>query len=671
MAGQVTIEREGDVAVIAVDHPPAQVLTPTVRSELMDALDKLARDDAVRAILLGTSGGGFPGPVNPREFDGRMAAPTPADLARRIETMPKPVVAVIAGTVTGAGAELALAARARIGLRTARIGFSDGLLGLPPSAGASQRLPRLIGARNALTLLLTGRNYPVASEVARDLFDQVLTGREAQKAAIARARALAAQGDPATEGNGHMGDPVTYQDDIARRRAVMADDDDFAAAVIDGVEAAQLLPLDAGLELERSAFDEIVTGDRARALRHIAVAEARVAAGIKAPPVQLVGVLADGPEAPALCARLARRGVAVIVYQPDTARAQRFRARLHDHLGGSVAVQARADMAGERAEDRVVVQTDRGALTTAEVLLDLSDDDGASKTRALAALGALDGSTAPVLSLTRHLDVAGFAPEAARKRVIGLHLPERSFPARVAELAVRHDTDPGAEARARRLMQQMRRLPVRVAATDGLAGPALAAAMFAAADALVRLGADPLRIDAAMEHFGMARGPYRLIGEMAPEAQAALQQRRGRPGGLSGLIARAGLRLGTGHDAAAEAAVLSGLVARARGGAGASDEDWPDAEIQTALLTAIVNEGAVLLERGTVARPLVLDVVMVQGYGFPRARGGPMQAADAIGLGPMIRAMQALEPLDTGLWHPAPALEALMHNDMDFSDLNS
>jgi len=673
VAGTVRLHREGSLAILTLDHPPAQILSHRARTGLMRALERAEADADVRAVVMGDAASGFPGPVHPREFGAPLAAPTPADLAEMIEGMETPVVALLAGTVSGAGAELALAAAARVTIPSARIGFCDVLIGLPPSAGATQRLPRLIGAHHALTLLLSGRNYPADSAVAAEIFDAILPAAGAEAKARDLALALAAAPDRPRSRDRAEGfaDAAAYQAELARRRATTAPDDRLAAAVFRAVEAAQLFPFDAGLELERELFAEIAAGDRARGLRHALLAETRVSAGIKAPPVALAGVLALGPGAARLCATLARRGIGVIVHEPDRHRAARFAAALRRELAAGAQASAWRGLAGARPEERVVIQQDIGALATAELLLDLSADEPAAKSAALIALDALPGSDGPVLSLTRHLDTAALAPRQAAARVIGLHLPERPFPARLAELAVGAETSARAHARARRFMQQLRRVPVRVAPADGLAGPALAGAMFEAADVLVRIGLDPLEIDGALMRSGFARGPYHLLAGMAAEAHAARQDRRGRPPGLSVLMARAGLRLGQGCDAEREAAALRDLVGAARGtGRAVSGNGWGDAEIHAAILGALVNEGARLLDAETVARPLVIDVAMVQGYGFPRHLGGPMQAAEMTGLGPLTRAMRALAALDKSVWAPHPLLADLMKNGLTFSDLN-
>lgn len=669
VAGTVRMHREGPVAVLLLDHPPAQILSQRARKGLMTALDRAEADPAIRAVIIGDASGGFPGQVNPREFGAPLAAPVPAALALRIESFPKPVVALLAGNVTGAGAELALAADARVAVPAARIGFADTLIGLPPSAGATQRLPRLIGAHHALTLMLTGRNYPVTSEVAQGIFDAIVPAAKAEAKAREIALALAEAPDrprarDRTEG---FADAGAYQAELARRRANAAPDDRMVAAVCRAVEAAQLFPFEAGLELEREFFDEIAASDRARGLRHALIAETRVSAGIKAPPVALAGILALGPGAPALVATLAQRGIGVVVHEPDRHRAARFAAALRRALAARASLRAQTGAAGERPEDRVILQSDIAAMTTAELLLDLSPDDPAAKSAALVALAALPESDAPVLSATRHLDTAALAPQAARGRVIGLHLPGRSFPAHLAELVVTPGTTSRAHGRARRFMQQIRRIPVRVSAADGLAGPAMMGALLAAADALVRVGLDPGEIDAAMTGYGFARGPYAMLGEIAAMAHAEREARLGRAAGLSSLIARAGLKPGRDRCSGA----LQALVAEARAGRPAEHaHGWRASEVRTALLAALVNEGARLLADRVVARPLVLDVVMVQGYGFPRTQGGPMQAAETIGLGHLSQAMRVLAELDKAVWAPHPLIGDLMANGVGFSDLN-
>ncbi|MGR3321344.1 MAG: enoyl-CoA hydratase-related protein [Pseudooceanicola sp.] len=659
------------MAVVTTEHPPAQVMSPRARRALMDALDRLEEDAGVAAVVIGDGAAGYPGQINPREIDVGLASPTPAELALRIEGFYKPVVTLLSGEVFGAGAELALAAHGRVAVETAQIGFRDINIGLPPSAGATQRLPRLVGGKAAPALLLTGRAFPVSSEAARDLFDVIAPQAEARAAAVALAERLAETGWTRTcDRTDGFSDGAGFQAEIARRKAAVHGERRLAAGIINALEAAQLFPFEAGLALEAEIFSELSNTDRSRGLRHALIAETRVCAGINAPPVNEVAMPVIGPGAARICAELVRHGITVRLHLPDRTTRERFEGAVRQNVEAQLHISELRGGAADTAMARVVAAEALAELSRCEVVMDVSADDADHKRPALAALAAVAGQEAPILSMTKRLDTAGLAPPEISGRVIGCHLPARSFDARLAELAVTGATDRAAHATARRLMLQIGRLPVRVAPVDGLAGPAMAEAFIEAADALVRCGVDPQAVDEAALRRGMARGPYQMLSEIDADGFADRLDREGHTHGLSSLVVRAGLRPGAGRDAAEEAAALDDLVREARTGTAQSGEPWTPAEIWTALLSAMINRGARLLAEEVVARPLALDVVMLQGYGFPRHLGGPMMAADRIGLFRVIQSMKALALLDSGLWTPHPKLVDMQRNGTDFADLD-
>lgn len=673
MAGTVRIRRDGPIAVIAVDHPPANVVTMHVRRGLIAALGQAAMDDKVKAIVLGTARHGFAGQINPKEYDVGIAKPDIADVTHAIEVSDKPVVALVSGEVSGPGAEFALAAHARVATPESRIGFVEMNYALIPHGGATQRLPRLIGARHTLSFLLSGRLFPASSETASGLFDAIVPSAESEAEAARIALELAGRGfflrtSERTEG---FEDPGAYQSEIsARRKSIWPGERPVSAAVFQAVESAPLFTFDAGMALERDLFDELVITDRSRGMRHAAIAELRVGSGIHAEPVALVGIFRTGLGAARLAASLAESGISVVLSDPDAEARNRFDAALRENLDGRARrAQTPAEVSARMLESVVTVAADE-ALSAAEVIIDLSDDDEGAKATALAAIVRVAEKDAVVLSRTRYLDVAALAPEGMRNRVLGFHLPTRSFPARLAELAATRATKRTAQARARRLMQQIGRIAVRAAPSDGLIGPAVAGAMFDACDALVRLGANPTNIDIALKRRGFARGPYQLLSEMDGDAHAQRQDRRGKTNGLSCLIVRAGLRLGSGTDREVEKAALTSLTAEARHGHPTADHPWSEGEIWTAVMAAMVNESARLLERRVASRPLAIDVAMIQGYGFPRSLGGPMMAADMMGLFTLVRAMQALAPLDRTIWEPHPRVLEIQRNGESLDSLN-
>ncbi|MEY4983955.1 MAG: hypothetical protein RIR62_2221, partial [Pseudomonadota bacterium] len=280
--GRIVTERDGTVLVLTLAHPPVNALSAALRRALLAALDAAAGDPAVAAIVIRSGLAGFSGGADIGEFDAPPAAPLLPDLCRAVEDMDKPVIAAIAGAALGGGLELALAAHGRVASEGATLGLPEVTLGLLPGAGGTQRLPRLIGAEQALSMMLSGRAVPAVEALATGLLDAVVAGDP-----TGRAKELAR--DMAAEGaaGGAAAAPRRTRD----RREGMRDGRAYLAAVdkarrglaparltapariVDCVAAAQLLPFDQGMDYERTAFAELLASAESAGLRHAFRAE--------------------------------------------------------------------------------------------------------------------------------------------------------------------------------------------------------------------------------------------------------------------------------------------------------------------------------------------------------------------------------------------------------------
>lgn len=280
MAGEtVHLQREGGVGVLTLDHPVANTLGPEIRVALRDRLTEALEDSALQALVLCGAGAGFCAGRDMADHDRKADAPgvpSVADLARRIEDSPKPVIAALHGYALGAGAELALAAHARVAQRGTRLGFPEIRLDLPPEAGATQRLPRVLGAQISLELLLSGRAVAIEEPGLGALVSEIVDAPP-RTTALALAQRLAGQGAavPTRRRRRGFSDPAAYQRAIAEARQQIGERDGAAADILRAVEAAPLLPPEQGLDLEALLREERRDTPASRAARHLAVAERR------------------------------------------------------------------------------------------------------------------------------------------------------------------------------------------------------------------------------------------------------------------------------------------------------------------------------------------------------------------------------------------------------------
>lgn len=649
----LSVVRQDGVALLTLDT--ARLDAPA-RAALLAALDALGEAPDVGALVIGTARPGFPAAPDHPEA---LADPPLALLCDRIEACPRPVVLALQGPVLGGALELALAAHGRVADAAARLGFPEVALGLAPGAGGTQRLPRLVGAEAALRLLTRGRPIRAAEALALGLLDRVVE-EDVTAAARARAADLAAAGPPQPARTRRDGfrDPVAYSAAVAAaRQATRHPHLPAAARLVDCVEAALLLPPEAGFTFERAAAEDLADSPAARGLHHARAIERAARLPAEPPrPLATVGLAGLGPDGSALVLALLGAGLSVILVDPDR---NRLIAGLEAVAFAQEAAVGKGTLSPEQRDAdwvRLAGRLDPEALAGADLVLDRRAP-GAPPLAAVLHPGA-------VLALSDPAALAAPADRAAD--TLALHLPPLPLGARLMELAAGPATDPAALATAAALARRLNRTPVL--GRGAFAGATVQAAALAAAEITLLGGGTPATLDAALRAWGCAQGPCALA-DLAGLAGAASP--------LSGHLAAAG-RLGlasgagwlawpAGRPEGQDDPVVLNFLTAAR--ADRPPRILPPAAIARRVLLAMIAVGARLLEAGEVARPADIDLAMITGYGFPRWRGGPMLQADLAGLVRVRRELLDLAGEDP-LWAPPDLLLDLIKNGRSFADLN-
>ena len=692
-------ENHEGTALITLDNPPVNALGHALRAALAEAVDEAEADPAIRAIVIRAARRTFPAGADIREFGKPSAPPLLPDLCARVEACTKPVVAAIHGTALGGGLELALACHARVALASARIGFPEVTLGLLPGAGGTQRAPRLIGAEPALRLMTTGRPIRAAEALALGLVDRVVEDDVTAAAldlAAELAAALARTGHPPvatrTRAEGFR-DPIAYEAAIAAARATVQHPDLPAPGrIIDCVEAALLLPFNAGLSFERAAFGDLVDSPAAKGLRHAFLAERRVTkipeAGAKPRTIGHVGVVGGGLMGAGILVALLDAGLTATLVERDrdalAAGLERV-ATIHE------AAVTKGKLKPERRDAdwaRLSGSTDLAALAAADLVIEAVPEDEALKADLFRRLDPILKPGALLATNTSYLDVNVLARVTSRPAdVIGLHFFSPANIMRLVEVIVGAETAPDAVATGFALAQRMGKTAVRAGVCDGFIGNRILTAYRTAADITVEDGASPYDVDAAMRDFGFPLGPYELADRTGLDISWARRKRlaplrdpEARYVAIADRLCEAGLfgqKTGAGwyiypegtRGGRRDPSVLA-LIAEERARKGIIPRAIPDDEIVRRCLLAMIAEGARIAEEGIALRPSDIDVVMLAGYAFPRWRGGPMKAADLIGLLQVRTELAALAPAAPAIWSPPPILSDLIKHGRRFDDLN-
>lgn len=685
-AEKVRWERREGVAVLTVANPPVNALVQPVRAALFDLIAQAEADPEVSAILIQAEGRTFPAGADVREFSGVAGDPTLAELCLRIETCTKPVVAAIHGTALGGGLELALACHYRMALKEARFGFPEVSLGLVPNAGGTQRLPRLVGARVALDLLTTGKPIDATRALAAGLIDKVVQ-KNLDKAGFGTARNFAETGVPPRptrlrdEGLGRARD---YLDAIAARRAeATAQPQDAVRWALELVEAALLVPFEAGLDMEHAAYDDLVNSDAARGLRHAFLAERRAGrfpslAGVSPLRVSSAGVIGAGAHARDVAMAALRAGVPVTVALEDDTAITRVRARMERAFGEAVEAGRMTGRDRDERLRRLTVAEDYGALDAADVVIEALAEDSVRKTHALSQLAEVAAPHTIFASATAECDIETLAGASGRAdRFAAMHFIEPADTNRLVEIAPARATRPEVLMTLIRLARAMGKGPVLTGARKGLVFNRMLEAYYGAAALVVEQGALPSDVDRAMRQYGMAMGPFQSQDIAGLEAVWGLNLDACPSELPARMIEQAwyGQRTGQGYyDYRGEDGIarvspeVTNLIRALREYRGISLRLFEREDIQRRCLFAMANEGARLVAARVVDRPSDIDAALLLGLGFPREKGGPMLAADIAGAVEVRKCLKEWSA-ENPFWAPVPLWDELIKHGRRFETI--
>lgn len=675
----VTSRSLGAARIIEIDNPPVNATSHAVRAGIAAALTEAAADDATTAIILACKGRGFVAGADIREFGKSPQSPSLSDVCRQIEASAKPVIAAIHGAALGGGCEIAMSAHARIADAGTQLGLPEVKLGLLPGAGGTQLLPRLVGIERALDIITSGRMVSAAEALDIGLIDAVAEGNLIE-AALEMAGRIAGQPPRRT----------------SQRPAPSADADAINARIAEierkargqiaplraarSVQAAVRLGFTAGIAQEREAFVELMAGEQSAALRHVFFAEREAGRvpgleDVTPRPVGTVGVAGAGTMGSGIAAALAEAGLRTIVVEQSPEAAEKGRARIvaiHDRALAS----GRIDAASHGARLALTaVGSDMAAFAPCDLVIEAVFDDLDVKQELFRALSAILRPDAILATNTSYLDPDAIASAASHpERVVGLHFFSPANIMRLVEIVRGSATAPDVLASAFALAKRLRKLAVLAGNCEGFIGNRIFSAYRRQCEYMLEDGALPHEIDAAMEDFGLPMGPFAVfdlagldIAWARRKRQAATRDPAERYVGVADTLCelgRFGIKTGAGwyvyeqgkRRPDAGVAVIIEAEARRKG---IARRPVPAEEIRSRIIAAMVNEGARILDEGMAQRASDIDLVFINGYGWPAWRGGPMFQADRIGAAAILAEVETMHDRDGAGWEPARLLVEL------------
>lgn len=668
MSSTITLRTYGPIGLLCIDNPPVNAISENVVEGLNAALQRFEQDRSLAALVVYANGRTFVAGGDITMFDKLDFSPRHFNrVLARIEAQDRPVVAVLHGTVFGGGLELALACHYRIAVADTKLGLPEVLLGVLPGSLGTQRLPRLAGPKLALDMMLNGLPIDVRKALAVGIVDEIV--QEASEAAgIAAARKLVEAGFVVRRtSERHTPDDEIEADFFDKALAEACNKRGSYPApqrIVRCVEAATRASFAEGEVLEARLFEECRVSPQSIAMRHLFFAERQAA---KIPglgqaatrTIAKVGVVGAGTMGGGIAMNFANAGIPVVIVESSADALGRGLALVRQNYAASAAKGKLSPEDMERRLSLLQGTIDYRALADCDMVIEAVYESLDLKKQVCAMLGDVCKPGAVIASNTSTLDVDVLAQASGRPAdFLGMHFFSPASVMRLLEVVRGAGTGADVLATVMRLSRTIGKVPVVSGVCYGFIGNRMLEGYLRESEFLMLEGASPSRIDAAIESLGFAMGPCRMLDLAGLDVAAKVVIENRKAGGLPAdasyravvqemlELGRFGQKTGAGYyryegrraipDPAVQA-ICSALAARH---GIACRTDITDDEIIERCLFPLINEGAKILDEGIAYRPGDIDLVWVNGYGFPDHRGGPMHMADATGLNRIVERLE-------------------------------
>ncbi|HET9183872.1 MAG TPA: 3-hydroxyacyl-CoA dehydrogenase NAD-binding domain-containing protein [Candidatus Angelobacter sp.] len=700
MSDLVQLSKDNDIAIITINNPPVNALSPGVPEGIAEAIEKIQKDPSVKAAVLIGGGKTFVAGADINEFGKITSGKTRGavnifpQLLRNIEDCSKPVIMAIHGTAFGGGLELAMAGHYRVAVAGAQVGQPEVKLGIIPGAQGTQRLPRLAGVAKAVEMCAQGNPVKAPEALKLGIIDRIIEG-DLLTGAVAFAREVAGKPAPKTrERNQKLGTPEQNAPIFAaaretahkKARGLMA-----PLAAIDAVEAATKLPFDQGCEAERKLFTDCLFSDQSKAMIHVFFGEREVAKIPDVPketpvtPVNSVGIVGAGTMGGGIAMSFANAGIPVLLKESDQAALDRGLGTIRKNYDTSV---KRGRFTQQYVDERLKLikpTLSYDGFGDMDMVVEAVFEGMALKKQVFGELDKICKPNAIMASNTSTLNIDEIAQATSRPQaVIGTHFFSPANVMRLLEIVRGKATSKDVIASCMQLSKKLGKVGVLVGNCRGFVGNRMFHPYRREAQFLVEEGGSVEAVDKALYDYGMAMGPL-SVGDLAgldvgwrirkeyrhlekPGVRQPIAEDKLCEMGRFGQKTRAGWYKYDENRRAIPDPEVAKLVKQWANDAGIPQRQISIEEIVDRCIYALVNEGARILEEGYALRAVDIDIIYLTGYGFPTHRGGPMWYADTVGLKKVYERICEFERQHGELWTPAPLLKELALAGKGFKD---
>jgi 3-hydroxyacyl-CoA dehydrogenase len=702
MSDLVQLTKTNGIAVVTINNPPVNALSAAVSAGIAAVVSQIEKDDSVKGVVFIGAGRTFVAGADIKEFgeltSGKIICrESLKPLLKRIEDLGRPVIMAIHGTAFGGGLELAMAGHYRIALPSAQVGQPEVKLGIIPGAAGTQRLPRLGGVAKGVEMCVEGAPVKAEDALKSGILDRLVEG-DLLTSAIAFAKEVAAK--PAQKTRERIEKLGTPEQNAAifaaaretarkKQRGLLA-----PLAAIDAIEAATKLPFDQACQKEEELFTKCLFSDQSKALIHAFFGEREVAKIPDVPketpilPVNSVGIVGAGTMGGGIAMVFANAGIPVLLKETDQAALDRGLANIRKNYLNSV---RRGRFTQQFVDERLKLirpTLDYAEFAGVDMVIEAVFESMALKKEVFSQLDRVCKQGAILATNTSSLNIDEIASATScPQSVIGTHFFSPANVMRLLEIVRGAATSKEIIVTCMQLSKKLGKVGVLVGNCMGFVGNRMFGPYRREAQFLVEEGASIEAVDNALYEFGMAMGPLATgdlagldVGWRIRKENPHLQ----KPGLRKAFVedrlcelGRFGQKTGAGwykYDENRKSSPdpqVASLIRQWTAEAGVLQREISADEIVERCIYTLVNEGARLLEEGIALRAVDIDIIYLNGYGFPAHRGGPMWYADTVGLKRVCDRIREFQQRLGSWWEPAPLLLRLAEQGKTFSQFSS
>ena len=658
MKGTVLYDVKDGIAILTVDNPPVNPLSDGVRTGLFESLVKAEEDSSVSGVVLTGNGRAFIAGADISEFGGNVEGVSLNEVFNKLEYCTKPVVAAINGIALGGGLETALCCNYRIADKNAFVGLPEVNLGLLPGGGGTQRLPRLVGPGEALKMMLSGGHVPATKALHMGIVDKISENVVEDAMAFVKEVSESVENHPKVRDKNEKMIEARGDDKVmleAQALAAKTRKGQFAPGqIIKCVESAiNLDDFDEGLKKEGEYFLECLLHPQREAMIHMFFGE-RAASKISDVPkdtkvmdIKKAGIIGSGTMGGGIAMCFANAGIPVHIIDQDQDNLTRGISVIEKNYDFMVGRGKLTQDQKDAVFGLVSSSLDYKDVSDCDIVIEAVYENLELKHEIFKSLDEHVKDDAILASNTSGLDIDSIASVTKRpEKVVGTHFFSPANIMRLLEVVRGDQTSNETLATIMAIGKKLKKAAVVSLNAPGFIGNRMLFGYTAQANMLLLEGALPHQIDQALESFGLNMGPFRMMDLVGLDLGWRARKLGGKDSPLHAKIGdelceqnRYGQKNGAGYYNYSEgsrapnpAPENEATYEKISAENGFTRRDISDEEIVDRCILALINEGADILSEGVAQRAADIDVVYINGYGFPIWRGGPMHHANAMGL---------------------------------------